>query len=111
MKAFGSALISAFCIQTALVAGYVHYPGVAAVLWVAAGIVIIQRVKEAGGGVRRRTQRRLRDALATIILVGGLLRFVIIQLPFGGGSGYHAPAPAAPSNQNTSKNLKNIIIK
>jgi hypothetical protein len=104
MKAFGSALIAAFCIQTALLAGYAHYPGVAAVLWVAAGIVIVHRVKEAGGGVRRRTQRRLRDALATIILVGGLLRFVIIQLPFGGGNGYHPPAPAAPSNNPPANN-------
>jgi hypothetical protein len=104
MKAFGSALIASFCIQTAVLAGYARYPGIAAVLWVVAGIVIIQSVREAGGGVRRRTQRRLRDALATIILLGGLLRFGILQLPFGGGGGYHPPAPPAPSNNPPANN-------
>lgn len=97
MKAFGSALLASFCIQTAVLAGYIHYPAMAALLWVAAGVVVIHSVKEAGGGVRRRTRRRMRDALATIILVGGLLRFVVLQLPFGGGDRYRPPEPPTPS--------------
>jgi len=98
MKAFGSALIASFCIQTAVLAGYARYPAAAAILWVAAGVVIVQNVKAAGGGVRRRTKRRLRDALATIILVGGLLRFVVLQLPFGSGDRYRPPETQTPAS-------------
>jgi hypothetical protein len=97
VKAFGSALLASLCIQTAVLAGYARYPSAATILWIAAGIVIIQSVKAAGGGVRRRTMRRWRDALATVILVGGLLRFVVLQLPFGSGDRYHPPAPRPPS--------------
>jgi len=78
-----------------------RYPSAATILWIAAGIVIIQSVKSAGGGVRRRTMRRWRDALATVILVGGLLRFVVLQLPFGSGDRYHPPAPKPPSTSST----------
>lgn len=103
MKAFAAALLASFCIQTALLAGYIHYPAAAALLWVVAGLIVVRSVREAGGGVRRRTKRRLRDALATIILVGGLLRFVVLQLPFGGGDRYRPPdantAPAASSDK------------
>lgn len=97
VRAFGSALLASFCIQTAVLAGYIHYPAVSATLWVAAGVVIIQSVKAAGGGVRRRTRRRLRDALATIILVGGLLRFVVFVFPSGTGDRYRPPDPDTPS--------------
>jgi hypothetical protein len=102
MKAFGSALIASFCIQTAVLAGYLHYPFAAALLWIAAGVVIVQSVKAAGGGVRRRTMRRLRDALATLILVSGMLRFAIMQLPFGGGDRYRPPDRKTGSKGSTS---------
>ncbi len=102
VKAFGIALLASFCIQTAVLAGYARYPSVATILWVAAGILIIQSVRAAGGGLRRRTKRRLRDALATVILVGGLLRFVVLQLPFGSGDRYRPPAPQPPSADSAS---------
>lgn len=102
MKAFGSALLAALCIQTAVLAGYAHYDAAAALLWVVAGIIIVLSVKEAGGGVRRRTRRRLRDALATIILVGGLLRFVVLQFPHGSGDRYRPPQPKPPSNSESN---------
>jgi hypothetical protein len=102
MKGFVSALIASFSIQTAVLAGYCNYPAAAAMLWIVAAIVIFQSVKAAGGGVRRRTRRRLRDALATIMLVSGLLRFIILQLPFGGGDRFALPAPRkAAANANT----------
>lgn len=102
MKGFVSALFASFCIQTAALAQYCHYQAAAAGLWIVAGIVIFQSVKAAGGGVRRRTRRRMRDALATIMLVSGLLRFIILQLPFGGGDRYALPkkAPASASAQD-----------
>lgn len=95
MKGFAGALVASFSIQTAVLAGYSHHQAVAALLWVVAGLAILQSVKAAGGGVRRRTRRRLRDALATVILVSGLLRFFILQLPFGAGDRDGAPAPPA----------------
>jgi hypothetical protein len=101
MKAFVSALIASLCMQTAVLAGYCHYQAAAALLWIVAAIVIMQSVKAAGGGVRRRTKRRMRDALATIMLVSGLLRFLILQLPFGGGDRYSLPAPKKPSASAT----------
>jgi hypothetical protein len=100
VKAFGCALLASLCIQTAVLAGYARYPAAATILWIAAGLVIIHSVKVAGGGMRRRTKRRLRDALATIILVGGLLRFVVLQLPFGGGDRYRPPTPRPPGYAN-----------
>src|SRR5580704_1525837 len=92
---FGSALIASFCMQTAVLAGYARYQKAAALLWILAALVIFQSVKAAGGGVRRRTKRRMRDALATLILVGGLLRFFVLQLPSGGGD--KNPQPGAPA--------------
>lgn len=103
VKGFGGALIAAFCIQTAGLAGYVGYSTASTILCIAAGIVIIQSVNAAGGGVRRRTKRRLRDALATAILVGGLLRFVVFVWPSGGGDRYRPPAPGAPSAGSSEK--------
>ena len=103
MKAFASALIAAFSIQTAVLAGYLHYPAAAALLWIIAGAVIIQGVKVAGGGVRRRTMRRMRDALATLILVGGMLRFIVTQLPLGGGDGYRPPDLKGGSKSSTAQ--------
>jgi hypothetical protein len=100
LKGFVSALIASFSIQTAVLAGYSHYPAAAAVLWIVAGIVILQSVKAAGGGVRRRTRRRMRDALATIMLVSGLLRFIILQLPSGGGDAYRLPPPKPSAGPN-----------
>jgi hypothetical protein len=102
MKGFVSALIASFCIQTAVLAQYCNYPAPAAMLWIVAAIVIIQSVKSAGGGVRRRTRRRLRDALATLMLVSGLLRFIVLQLPFGGGNriALPPPPPKAAANAN-----------
>jgi hypothetical protein len=97
MKAFGSALIASLCIQTAVLAGYSGYLAVTVMLCIAAGLVIFQSVKAAGGGVRRRTTRKLRDALATVILVCALLRFVVTQLPFGSGDTYRPPDPNAAS--------------
>src|SRR5580704_6513572 len=94
MKGFLSALIASFCMQTALLAGYCNYPAAAALLWIVAAVVLFQSVKSAGGGVRRRTRRRMRDAIATIMLVGGVLRFFILQLPFGGGA--HSGPPTKP---------------
>ena len=64
-----------------------------------AGIVILNSVKAAGGGVRRRTRRRMRDAIATIMLVGGLLRFIVFLLPFGGGDGVPAAKTAGKSSR------------
>jgi hypothetical protein len=96
MKGFTGALVASFSIQTAILAGYSHYQAVAAVLWVVAGVAIFQSVKAAGAGLRRRTRRRLRDALATIILVSGLLRFFLLQLSSGGGGDSRAPAPPPP---------------
>jgi hypothetical protein len=104
MKGFVSALIASLCIQTAVLAGYVHYQAAAAVLWVVAGIVIFQSVKAAGGGVRRRTKRRLRDALATIILVSGLLRFIVVEFSSGGGDSFRLPPPKpAPASANAEE--------
>jgi len=97
MKGFAAALLASFCIQTAALAGYCNYPAAAALLWIVAAIVIFQSFKSAGGGLRRRTRRRLRDAIATIMLVGGLLRFIILLLPFGGGDRYGTPAPKTTS--------------
>jgi hypothetical protein len=104
MKGFVSALIASFSIQTAVLAGYCNYQAVAALLWIVAGIVIFESVKAAGGGVRRRTKRRLRDALATIILVSGLLRFFVLQFGSGGGDSLRLPPPkaASPSGQEGS---------
>jgi hypothetical protein len=101
MRAFGSALIASLCIQTAVLAGYMHYPFAAGLLLIAAGLVIFQSVRTAGGGVRRRTMRRLRDALATVILLSGLLRFAILQLPFGGGDRYRPTDTTAASKGAT----------
>jgi hypothetical protein len=103
VKGFRGALIAAFCIQMAVLAGYVRYSTAATIFSIAAGIVIIQSVKAAGGGVRRRTKRRLRDALATLILVGGLLRFIVFVFPSGSGDRYRPPAPGAPSADSSSK--------
>ncbi len=101
MNGFVSALIASLCIQTAVLAGYVHYQAAAAVLWIVAAIVIFQSVKAAGGGVRRRTKRRMRDALATIILVSGLLRFIVVEFSSGGGDSFRLPPPKpAPANAN-----------
>jgi hypothetical protein len=97
MKPFARALLASLSIQTALLAGYLHYPFWAAVLWMAAAVVIFQSVKAAGGGARRRTMRRMRDALATAILLGGMLRFAIVQLPFGGGDRSRPPYLKAAS--------------
>jgi hypothetical protein len=112
MKGFVSALIASFSIQTAVLAQYCNYPAAAAMLWIVAGIVIIQSVKAAGGGVRRRTRRRLRDALATIMLVSGLLRFIVLQLPFGGGDRFALPPPhkkavSANGQEGTSTSIDN----
>ena len=82
MQAFITAFVAALCMQTALLAGYMRHPVPAALLWIVAFIAVTRNVKTAGAGIRRRTRRRLRDALATIILVGGLLRFVVVQFPF-----------------------------
>lgn len=100
MKGFVSALIASFSIQTAVLAQYCNYLAGAAMLWIVAGLVIVQSVKAAGGGIRRRTRRRLRDAFATIMLVSGLLRFIILQLP-SGGSDENAlrPPPKAASSK------------
>lgn len=95
---FGSALIASFSIQSAALAGYAGYQKAAALLWILAALVIFQSVKAAGGGVRRRTKRRLRDALATLILVGGLLRFVVFQFPSGGADKPMSPKAAAKSS-------------
>jgi hypothetical protein len=104
MKGFVSALIASFSIQTAALAGYCNYPAAAAILWIVAAIVIFQSVRTAGGGVRRRTRRRLRDALATLMLVSGLLRFIILQIPSGRGNQVAPPPPppkAAPNSTLT----------
>jgi hypothetical protein len=101
MKGFGSALIASFSIQTAVLAGYSHYPAAAALLWIAAGVVIFQSVKAAGGGIRRRTRRRMRDALATVILVSGLLRFIVLQFPSGGGDQYGATKAKTAAKSST----------
>jgi hypothetical protein len=98
MKSFGSALIASFCIQTAALVWYVQYPAAAVLLCIAAAVVVVQSVKIAGGGVRRRTMRRLRDALASLILLGALLRFIVMQLPFGGGDRYRPPNPPTAMN-------------
>jgi hypothetical protein len=103
LKGFVSALVASFCVQTAVFAGYCHYPAVAAALWIVAAVLIFQSAKAAGGGVRRRTRRRLRDALATIILVSGLLRFLILQLPFGGGDKYALPPLKKAANSANEK--------
>jgi len=104
MKAFPSALLASFCMQTAILAGYAQHQAVAALLWVIAGVVVLQTVKTAGGGIRRRTRRRLRDALATIILVSGLLRFFVVQFSSGGGGGRNGPpAPPPPPKVAESK--------
>jgi hypothetical protein len=97
MITFGGALVAALSIQTALLAGYLHYPFASVLLWLIAGFLIVQNVKAAGGGVRKRTMRRLRDALATLILVSGLLRFAVMQLPFGSGDRFRPPDPKASS--------------
>jgi hypothetical protein len=97
MKGFISALVASVCMQTAVIAGYCNDQAAAAVLWIIAGIVIVHSVKAAGGGVRRRTKRKMRDALATIMLVSGLLRFLILQLPFGGGDRFDVPLPKKAS--------------
>ena len=97
MKGFVSALFASVCIQTAALAQYCHYQAAAAGLWLVAGIVIFQSIKAAGGGVRKRTRRRTRDALATIILVSGFLRFIFLLLPFGGGDQYGLPPPKKAS--------------
>ncbi|MGA3202286.1 MAG: hypothetical protein ABSF12_07290 [Bryobacteraceae bacterium] len=91
MRPFGRALIASLSIQTAVLAGYLDYPFWAAILWMVAGVVILQSVRVAGGGARRRTMRRMRDALATLILLGGMLRVAILLLPFGGGDRYRPP--------------------
>jgi Kef-type K+ transport system membrane component KefB len=91
MKSFGSALIAAFSIQTALLAGYAGYHSAAVALCILAGVVIIYSVRIAGGGVRRRTMRKLRDAMATVILLSGLLRFAFVQFSSGGGGQYRPP--------------------
>jgi len=110
MKGFVNALIASFAIQTAVLAGYCHYQAAAAMLWIVAAIVIFQSVKAAGGGVRRRTKRRMRDALATIILVSGLLRFIILQLPSGGGDTYRLPPPKnAMANANEQEDSSTSI--
>ncbi len=89
---FARALIASFSIQAAVLAEYCDYQAAAVVLWIVAGVAIFQSVKAAGGGVRRRTKQRLRDAVATVILVSALLRLIVIQFRFGGGDHYGAPA-------------------
>lgn len=108
MKAFVRALIAASCIQTAVLAGYSGYLAPAAALWVAAGVLVVQSVKIAGGGMRRRTTRRLRDALATLILVSGLLRFVVMQLPFGGGDRYRPPDPGKAAKTSAPQGASQV---
>lgn len=112
MKGFLNALIAAVCMQTAVLAGYGGYKAAAAMLWIVAGIVIVQSIKEGGGGIRRRTKRKLRDALATIMLVSGLLRFFILQVPFGGRDKLDVPLPkkasaSARGKEGTSDSLDN----
>jgi hypothetical protein len=97
LNGFLSALVASFCIQTAVLAGYSNYRAAGAVLWIVAAILIFQSAKAAGGGVRRRTRRRMRDALATLMLVSGLLRFFVMQLPSGGGDKNRLPPPANAS--------------
>jgi len=110
MQAFVIAFIAAFCMQSALLAGYMHDPVLAVLLWIAAFLAVARNVKTAGAGMRRRTKRRLRDALATLLLVGGLLRFVVIQLPFGGGGGRatgQASATAKTESGSSTSSLDN----
>jgi hypothetical protein len=103
MKTFGNALIAAFSIQTALLFGYGHHPFAAGLLLIAAAVLISTNVKAAGGGMRRRTVFRLRDALATLILISALLRFVILQMPTGGGDGNRPPESKAASKGSKSE--------
>ena len=103
MKPFGNALAASFFVQSAVLSVYMGYPFAAAVLAIAAGIVIIFSVKAAGGGMRRRTTRKLRDALATLILVSGLLRFVVLQLPYGAGDRYRPPNQTAMTKGSSEK--------
>lgn len=110
MKGFVSALIASFCIQTAVLAGYCDYQAAAAVLWIAAAILVFQSIKAAGGGLRRRTKRRLRDALATIMLVSGLLRFIVIQFPSGGGDTYRLPPPKKASTNSSGQQKSSTSI-
>lgn len=112
MQGFGSALIAAFCIQTAVLAGYCNYLAVGALLWIAASLVILQNIRIAGAGLRRRTKRRMRDALATVMLVSGVLRFFVLQYPFGGGNDPGPPLPKPPGagaklRDGTSTSLDN----
>ncbi len=100
MPAFVSALIASLCIQTAVLVGYAGYPAFAAPLWIAAGIAILRSVKLAGVGLRRRTWRRIRDATATVILLGGMLRFIVLQS--GGGDGYRPPDFKAASSKSSA---------
>jgi hypothetical protein len=67
-----------------------NHPAVAELFLVAAGICVVTGVQAAGGGMRPRTQRRLRDALITLIVLGGLLRLI-----FGLMGGGHSDTPSA----------------
>lgn len=109
INGFGSALIASFSIQTAVLAGYSHYQKAAALLWILAALIIFQSVKAAGGGVRRRTKRRLRDAMATIILMGGLLRFFVLQLPSGSGEKNVPPDPKAAAKSSAGQEASSSV--
>ncbi|HVO97965.1 MAG TPA: hypothetical protein VMT15_07850 [Bryobacteraceae bacterium] len=101
MASFGRALFASFCLQTAALAGYANHPAVAEILCVAAGISMILGVQAAGGGIDPRTQRRLRDALVTFMLVGGVLRLIFAIWPFGGNGVVPSANPEAASNSES----------
>jgi hypothetical protein len=84
VTSFARAFIASCSLQVALLAGYMHHPAVAELFLVTAGICVVTGVQAAGGGLRARTKRRLRDALITLMLVGGVLRLIFGL--FGGGN-------------------------
>jgi hypothetical protein len=105
MTPFGNVLVAAFCIQTAALAIYAHYPWAAVALWLVSIVLIVRNVKTAGGGMRRRSMHRMRDAVATAIVIGGLLRFFVWQFGGSGDSippGGKGPANSAPKSTSTS---------
>jgi len=93
VTSFTRAFVASCSLQVALLAGYLNHPAVAELFLITAGICVVTGVQAAGGGMRPRTKRRLRDALITLMLLGGLLRLIFALL--GGGNSDTPSADAA----------------
>jgi hypothetical protein len=97
MGRFLSAFAAAFCLHFAVLALYSHYTVIAIFLMIASIIPITIGTRAAGA------KPALRDAIATFIIIGSLLRLILPYLSFGGGGGEYTSSARLPGKSGTPK--------